>query len=75
VSGAGGNLREDQPEAFADAHTTAWTAQAHLLLVDLDGTTAKMTPVSGLLEDGSLHLMTANAPDNTIVDPPFVIEI
>jgi tartrate-resistant acid phosphatase type 5 len=75
VSGAGGNLREDQPEAFRDAHTTAWTAQAHLLLVDLEGTTATLTPVSGLLEDGSLHLMSANAPDNTIVDPPFVIEI
>jgi tartrate-resistant acid phosphatase type 5 len=74
VSGAGGNLREDQPEGFTDAHTTAWTAQAHLLLVDLDGTTARLTPVSGLLEGGSLHLMTANAPDNSIVDPPFVVE-
>ena len=49
VSGAGGKLREEVPEAFEDAHTTAWAAQAHLLLVEIDGDEARLTPVSGLL--------------------------
>jgi tartrate-resistant acid phosphatase type 5 len=38
VSGAGGKLREDLPEGFDDAHTPAWAAQAHLLVVEIDGT-------------------------------------
>jgi len=73
VSGAGGNLREEQPQKFKEAHTRAWTGQAHLLLVELSDTDATLTPVSGLMPDGSLHLMTAIAPDNEIVSPPFVI--
>jgi DNA repair exonuclease SbcCD nuclease subunit len=75
VSGAGGNLREGQPEGFTEAHTRAWTGQAHLLLVELDGRQATLTPVSGLLPDGSLHLMTAISPDNEIISPPFVVTI
>lgn len=37
VSGAGGKLREDVPERFSAAGTTAWAAQAHLVLVEVDG--------------------------------------
>ena len=73
VSGSGGKVREDIPEHFDDAHTTAWAAQAHLLLVDIDGAEARLTPVSGLLPDGSLHLMTALDPGNQIVRPPYVV--
>ena len=73
ISGAGGNLREGQPEDFSAAQTTAWTGQAHLLLVEVDDRRAALTPVSGLMPDGTLHLMTAVAPDNTVVYPPFVV--
>ncbi len=73
VSGAGGKLREDVPERFADAHTVAWAAQAHLLLVDIDEQEARLTPVSGLLPDGSPHPMTALTRDNEIVSPPIVV--
>jgi len=74
VSGAGGNLREGSPEGFADAHTCAWSGQAHLLVVDLDDQRATLTPVAGLLPDGGLHLMTAVAPDNSVVYPPTVVD-
>ena len=37
-------------------------SQAHLLLVELDGREARLTPVSGLLADGTPHLMTALTP-------------
>jgi tartrate-resistant acid phosphatase type 5 len=73
VSGAAGKLREEVPEGFEDAHTTAWAAQAHLLLVEIDGDHARLVPVSGLLPDGSLHLMTALREDNGIVRPPIVV--
>ena len=61
------------PEGFEDAHTTAWAAQAHLLLVEIDGDEARLTPVSGLMPDGSPHLMTALTKDNQVVRPPFVV--
>lgn len=73
VSGAGGKLREDHPAGFAEAGTRAWGPQAHLLLVDIDGDTAKLSPVSGLLPDGNLHLMTTLNATNDIIEPPFVV--
>ncbi|HEU4514944.1 MAG TPA: metallophosphoesterase [Nocardioidaceae bacterium] len=73
VSGAGGKVREDVPKGFADAGTTAWAAQAHLLIVEVDGAEAQLTPVSGLLPDGRLQRMTALSPRNEIRTPPFVV--
>jgi tartrate-resistant acid phosphatase type 5 len=73
VSGAGGKLREEVPERFDDAHTTAWAAQSHLLLVEIDGAEARLTPISGLLPDGSPHPMTSLTPDNEVVRPPLVV--
>ena len=73
VSGAGGKLREDVPDGFDAAVTTAWGAQSHLLLVELDANEARLTPVSGLLPDGSLHVMTALSPTNEVLRPPFVV--
>ena len=62
ISGAAGQLDEKVPEGFAAAHTTAWGAQAHLLLVEIDGPEATLTPIAGLLDDGRLHVMTALTP-------------
>ncbi len=73
VSGAGGKLREQVPEGFDDAHTTAWAAQAHLLVVEVDGDEVRLTPVSGLMPDGSLHPMTALTKSNEVVRPPFIL--
>lgn len=73
VSGAGGKVREEVPQGFAEAGTTAWAAQAHLLVVEVDGAEAQLTPVSGLLPDGRLQRMTALTPRNQIVSPPFVV--
>ena len=49
MSGAAGQLDERVPETFAEAHTTAWAAQAHLLLIEIDGSEATLTPIAGLL--------------------------
>jgi len=73
VSGAGGKLREDVPERFTEAATLAWAAQAHCLLVDVDGDEARLTPLSGLLADGHAQPMTALTPRNEVLYPPFVV--
>ena len=73
VSGASGQLDERVPTRFEEAHTTAWGAQAHLLLVEVDGPQARITPISGLLPGGVLHRMTALTPRNELVEPPFVV--
>ena len=73
LSGSGGKIREEIPEKFDDAGTLAWAAQSHLLLVEIDGEVARLTPVSGLLSGGRLHLMTAMSPTNQIVSPPIEV--
>ncbi|AEG43228.1 metallophosphoesterase [Isoptericola variabilis] len=73
ISGAGGKLRENPPQNLEAACTTAWSGQCHLLLVEIDGAEARLTPVSGLLPDGSPHLMTAMSPQGQVLRPPFVV--
>jgi tartrate-resistant acid phosphatase type 5 len=73
ISGAGGQLREGVPGDFEGAGTTAWAAQAHLLLVEVDGAEARLTPIAALLPDGAPHPMTALDRRNRLVKPPFVV--
>ena len=73
VSGAGAKLREEVPEGFAHAHTKGWAAQAHLLVVDIDGDEARLTPIAGLLDDGRPHPMTLLSPGNEVLLPPFTV--
>jgi hypothetical protein len=75
VSGASGQLDERVPEGFEAAHSTAWAAQAHLLLVEVGGPEARLSPIAGLLPDGRPHEMTALSPGNEIVEPPIVVRV
>ncbi|NYJ01786.1 putative phosphodiesterase [Nocardioides thalensis] len=74
VSGAGGKVREEAPARLGEPGAEAWAAHAHLLVVDVDGERAELTPVSGLLADGTPHLLTALDADNRVVRPPFTVE-
>lgn len=73
VSGAAGKVREEQPERLGERGVGGWAAHAHLLLVELGDEQALLTPVSGLLGDGSLHLMTVQTADRTLRRPPFTV--
>jgi len=59
ISGAGGELRRgDVRRNMASAHTEAWAAQRHFLLVDIEGKTMTVEPrsheaVRAILRDGS----------------------
>ncbi len=75
VSGAGGKVREEVPEQASEAGTKAWTGQSHLLVADVDTEQIALTPMSGLLESGEPHLMTALSPDNDVVYPPFMVRL
>jgi 3',5'-cyclic AMP phosphodiesterase CpdA len=74
ISGAGGKVRDEHPPRLGENGADAWAAHAHLLVVDIDGPRALLTPVSGLRPDGELHRMTAMVASNEIVRPPFVVE-
>ena len=73
VSGAGGQLREDPPEGFAEAGTTAWGAQAHLLLARADATALRITPIAAVGAGGAPETMTPRTPDGSPVEVPFVV--
>ena len=73
VSGAGGQIRETVPAGFDEARTEVWSVQAHVLLVEIAGDEARLTPVSGMRADGTPHLMTALTPQNGVRYPPFVV--
>ncbi len=73
LSGAGGKLREEPPQNFADAHTEAWSAQSHLLHVHVDTESMTVTPYAGLTPDGRPHRMTAQDPRDRVVEVPFVV--
>ncbi len=71
VSGAGGKLRDGRPDGFDGAHTRAWAAAGHFLLVEIDGARATIWPLSGVDPDGTLHCIDAAQPDGT----PFALPI
>jgi tartrate-resistant acid phosphatase type 5 len=73
VSGAGGKVNEEDPTDFDAAGTTAWAAQSHLLVIEVDGPQMRVTPISGLLDSGEPHPMTALTPDHDVVEPPFTV--
>ncbi len=73
VSGSGGKVREELPQRLGQPGSHAWAAHAHLLLVEIAGDTASLTPISGLLDDGAPHLLTAQTAEKRLLRPPFVI--
>ncbi len=75
ISGAGGQLREETPAGFAAAGTVAWTAQAHLVLAEIDGPTLTVTPVAALGPDGGLEAATSRASDGSLVEVPFLVSL
>jgi tartrate-resistant acid phosphatase type 5 len=63
VSGAAGKLRTEPPTGFDAAHTRAWAAAGHILVVDLDDERALVHPVGAVAEDGSLDEIELAGPE------------
>jgi tartrate-resistant acid phosphatase type 5 len=74
VSGSGGKVREELPDRLGDTGVDAWAAHAHLLLVEIRGKSASLTPISGIRPDGRPQMLTAVTARNEIRRPPFTVE-
>lgn len=72
ISGAGGKLRTDPPSRFEEAHTVAWAAEGHFLIVSLDARQA-VVHVLTAAEDGTLRPLTAVTPGGEPFRTPIVI--
>lgn len=65
ISGAGGKLRTREPESLEEAGTESWAAEAHFLLVDVDGNRCEVTAVRDVTPDGAVEPITVNRQDGT----------
>jgi ABC-type cobalamin transport system ATPase subunit len=74
VSGAGGMLREEAPTQFAEAHTEAWAAEEHFLLVEINGRRMEITPIAGLEQGNDLQPLELLAPGGETVPTPIVVD-
>lgn len=73
ISGAGAKVRDEMPERLGQDGVEGWAAQAHLLVVEVDGDRCRVTPVSGLRPDGRPQPLTALTRDNRVLRPPFEV--
>jgi hypothetical protein len=74
VSGAGGKIREEQPQHLGRTGVEGWAAHSHLLSIEIEGLQARLTPMSGLRPDGEPQLLTALTRENRILRPPFPVD-
>ena len=74
VCGASGKLREEQPHGFDEAGTVSWAAAGHLLIVDVDGDTVTIHPVTDVDDQGRFTYLQAQGPDGRPVEMPIVVE-
>jgi hypothetical protein len=69
VSGAGGQLRDgDVTKKMAAAHIEGWAAQRHFLLVEIEGRTMRITPIS-------YEPFTVKNANRQAIPMPFVITL
>ena len=71
VTGAAGKLREGEPEWFQEAGTHCWTAEGHILVVDVEGDEMTIHPVTDVDEDGEFTYLRRRTPDGTAVEGPI----
>ena len=60
----------DLPGKMTEAHTVAWAAECHFLLVQIDGATARVTPIGG---DG--RPLTLLGPDGAAAESTTTIRL
>jgi hypothetical protein len=71
VSGAGAKIRRRTPRGFAAAATQSWSAEAHFLLVTIDGERLTVRAI-GDSPDGTLVDIPRYTPSGDLVQGPIV---
>lgn len=72
LSGAGGKLRDGEPQRFEEAHTRAWAVEGHFLVVELDEERTLVHPLTDG-EGGGLRAIRLETPEGE--DFPTPIEV
>jgi hypothetical protein len=73
ISGAGGKVRLEPPSDFAEAHTTAWAAAGHFLVVDVDSERMVVTALAALGPGGEPDELATFDPAGRAASSRFVI--
>jgi tartrate-resistant acid phosphatase type 5 len=73
VTGAGSKVTLDEPSRFAEAHTVAWAAAAHFLLVEVNRTQITIRPIAELVEGGPLSDVVLHDAVHQLMATPIVI--
>ena len=74
VSGAGGKVREGEPQGFEEAGTRRWAAEGHFLVVDVEGDRMTIHPVTDVDVDGSFTYLSTRTPDGQQDAGPIVVD-
>ena len=75
VTGGAGQLRTDEPDKFAEAHTVSWSANYHFLLVTVDGKRMTVRAIGQLGGDGALVDIPRKSPNNTAVTDEIIFNL
>lgn len=73
ITGGGGKVRLEPPAAFDAAHTVAWAAAGHFVLVDIKGPRMQVRPIGALSASEALTDLEIVTPRNEPLRTPIVI--
>ncbi|HEX8189559.1 MAG TPA: hypothetical protein VF586_14480, partial [Pyrinomonadaceae bacterium] len=73
VTGAGGKVRLEPPDDFAEAHTTCWAAAGHFLVVEVTAERMVVTAHGALAPGGGLRELQTFDPAGDPAAATFVI--
>jgi hypothetical protein len=74
ITGSGGKVRLQPPTAFEAAHTVAWAAAGHFLLVDINGPQMQVRPMGALSASGALTDLVIVNRASEPVGTPIVVQ-
>ena len=74
ITGAGGKVRRNAPSDFDDAHTVSWAAEAHFLVVAIEGDSMTVTPIGELGGADALSTLSRKTPSGGIVVAPIHVD-
>lgn len=79
ISGAGGQLRKDDPDRFKEAHTLSWAAKHHFLLVTVEVDKVTIRPIAEIDDDNkplkniSRTIVKNNESTNETTDKELIV--
>jgi hypothetical protein len=73
ITGAGSKVTLDAPTRFAEAHTVAWAAAGHFLLIEINRAQMTIRPIAELVRGSPLSEVALRDAAHQPVTAPIVI--